>query len=175
MGAALSLISETTYNRLWAPELAPSLTPTNIRLCTYTGKGLDVKGCVHVVVEYGSQRETLNLLVVKGNGPSLMGCNWFLKIRLNWHELMALTTSKSPALEAILAKHAKVFTKELGTIEGINASLLIHEHRKPYFSSLQPVMYAIQENIEKSSPASRNKALSNKSDSPTGLHPSYLS
>ena len=148
-GAALSLISETTYDCLWAPELAPPLTPTNIRLCTYTGEGLDVKGSAQVLVEYGSQRETLDLLVVKGNGPSLMGRDWLLKIRLNWHELMALTTSESPALEAMLAKHAKLFMKELGTIQGINASLFIHEHAKPYFSSPRTVPYAIREKVEK--------------------------
>ena len=108
-----------------------------------------MKGSAQVVVEYGSQRETLDLLVVKGNGPSLMGRDWLLKIRLNWHELMALTTCESPALEAMLAKHAKLFTKELGTIQGINASLLIHEHAKPYFSSPRPFPYAIREKVEK--------------------------
>ena len=38
-GAALSLISEATYERLWPREHAPPLTPTTIRLRTYTGRG----------------------------------------------------------------------------------------------------------------------------------------
>ena len=41
-------------------------------------------GTIDVLVKYGNQETTLPLLVVKGEGPSLLGRNWLEKIQLNW-------------------------------------------------------------------------------------------
>ena len=57
------------------------------------------------------QRETqVPLLVVHGNGPSLLGRNWLSKIRL---EIFTVRTQQS--LESILEKHKEIFKPELGT------------------------------------------------------------
>ena len=40
-------------------------------------------GTVDVVVKYGDQTAILPLLVVKGEGPSLLGRNWLAALKLD--------------------------------------------------------------------------------------------
>ena len=63
------------------------LESTSIVLKTYTGEKLELKGQAMVQVRYHDQEAKLPLLVVKGTGPSLLGHNWLLTIRLNWGEI----------------------------------------------------------------------------------------
>ena len=84
-GAAASIISEITFHRLWADAAArPSLKKTNMRLRTYTGEMLVIKGSISVSVCCRSVRALLDLLVVAGTGPSLMGRNWLHKLNLHY-------------------------------------------------------------------------------------------
>ena len=84
-GASLSVISEMTY-QIWDGR-GPPLQPTDVRLKTYTGETLQVKGKINVHVQYEGQEEALSLLVVAGAGPSLLGRDWLHKIKLNWRSL----------------------------------------------------------------------------------------
>ena len=51
------------------------------------GGGAEGAGAISITVEYEDQKETLSLLVVAGTGPSLLGRDWLLKIRLDWQNL----------------------------------------------------------------------------------------
>ena len=72
-GAALSLISETTYSKAWPSGNAPVVQKTSVRLRTYTGEELKLVGMAMVRVRCGKQEEDLKLFVVEGSGPSLLG------------------------------------------------------------------------------------------------------
>ena len=71
-GAAVSLISGSTYHAHWAEGQVPALQHANVKLRTYIGEEIDVLGCVDVKVVYAGQQEHLRLLVVAGDGPSLL-------------------------------------------------------------------------------------------------------
>ena len=102
-GAALSLVSETTYKESWPDR---TLQQSSKKLYSYSGEAIPVLGSFDVCVAYKSQVATLPLLVVKRDGPSLFGRNWLNQIRLEWHEIYNLHTS---SLQAILQKHEAVF------------------------------------------------------------------
>ena len=70
-GAAVSLISKATYNRLW--ETAPQLVPTTTRLHTYSRQQLVVLGTLTVTVKYEAQQVVHPIIVVEGASPSLLG------------------------------------------------------------------------------------------------------
>ena len=76
-GAHFSLISESTYHKLWSGA-EPRLLSAIIPLQTYTGERLSILGTINVTVKYTfqSQQEQLKLLVVAGSGPSLLGRDW---------------------------------------------------------------------------------------------------
>ena len=72
-GASVSIISEKTWQEDFG---APQLTKCAIKLRTYTGQNMKVRGQKLVRVKYGNQECQLPLLVVAGKGPSLFGQNW---------------------------------------------------------------------------------------------------
>ena len=81
-GAAFSLISEATFNKLWDADTAPPFQPSGLPLPLhmYMGEPIRVLGSVMVTVEDDQQEAKLSLLVVGGDGPSLLGCNWLSAI-----------------------------------------------------------------------------------------------
>ena len=66
-GATLSIISETTYQSLWAAEFKPPLKTTDIKLHNYTKESLQVLGSIEIAVIYKEQSKCLLLLVVQSN------------------------------------------------------------------------------------------------------------
>ena len=83
-GASVTIISLTTWQKL-LPEV--KFKHSNMLLKTYTGESLKLQGEAQVTVFYKYQKVELPLIVVKGDGPSLLGRNWLLKITLDWQEI----------------------------------------------------------------------------------------
>ena len=75
-GASVSVISEATFHSTWREEEAPILQPSGVKIHTYTGEEINVVGRIQVVVEHNACNKELPLLVVQGEGPSLMGRDW---------------------------------------------------------------------------------------------------
>ena len=89
-GAALSVMSNKKYQQLWKGR-GPSIQLTDIKLTTYTGEKLEVKGNIQVQVQYQGQRKALPLLIVGVEGPTLLGRNWLQHIKLDWRALHSLS------------------------------------------------------------------------------------
>lgn len=89
-GSALSVISETDYNKLFSHL---PLQKTSVMLKTYTGEKVSPKGKLKVDVVYGDQTHKLELYVLKTAGPALLGREWLRRIQLDWHAIKALNTS----------------------------------------------------------------------------------
>ena len=75
---------------------------TSMKLYSYSGESVPVVGTVEVTVKYESQVATLPLIVVKGEGLSLLRQNWLCEIKLNWHEIFWL---RNESLSQVLEKH----------------------------------------------------------------------
>ena len=94
--------------------------------------------------------EELGLVVVGGDGPSLLGRDWLGRLRLDWREIRMLkTTLDTPnTLEAVLAKHSSLFSDELGTIRGVTAKLDVSPDAKPRFHHPRPIPYALRSRVD---------------------------
>ena len=68
-GASCSLVSETTYNKLKTQTGLPPLQSTAAELRTYTGEQIPILDILEIPVCYHNQKVTVELLVVKGDGP----------------------------------------------------------------------------------------------------------
>ena len=142
-GADVSIISETTYQqRLSHIQLQPS----TVRLTTYTKEVIPVKGQIPVHVRYGEHSFDLTLIVVAGDGPSLLGRNWLQRIRLDWQRIHKATTMQS-SVEVLLDKHHSLFNDALGTITDERATLLVKPEATPKFFKPRPVPYAIRDAV----------------------------
>ena len=93
-GASVSLISEETWKKSLTEQVAP-LKSTGIKLRTYTGDNMKVKGEIQVKVDIpDGQQLQLPLVVVEGKGPSLLGRDWLRQMRLDWQTIHEIRTAK---------------------------------------------------------------------------------
>ena len=82
-GAAVSIINK----HVWRKIKCPKLNDTKLKSKDYSGKCLNILGQCFVTIEYHSQRIRNKIIVIDGNGPSLLGRNWLYDIKLNWNEI----------------------------------------------------------------------------------------
>ena len=79
-------------------------------------------GAIDVQAEYADRRVSLELLIVEGDGPTLMGRNWLSQFPdVNWGQLHSVTDSGQSNVEAILAMHDDLFNPGLGKVGGVTA------------------------------------------------------
>ena len=145
-GATKSIMSKGTFYRIWPSSNAPPLKTTATRLRTYTGETIKVIGEVNVEVTLDGQQEKLSLLIVDGDGPSLLGRDWLRKLRVNWCQLNQIRHTEE--LQRILDNHNSVFKEDLGNISGIRASIPVDPMASPRFFRARTVPFALREKVE---------------------------
>ena len=146
--AAVSLISDAAFKSLWPEASRPPLHSSSVLLRTYTGEQLTLVGQVSVNVSYGGKCHRLPLLIVLGNGPSLLARVWVLVLALKLEELSVLHTRNGDSLQGILERHAEVFRDELGLVRGLKVKLYVKDSVKPHFYKARPVPYTLREKVE---------------------------
>ena len=124
-GAAVSIMSTDTLNTHFPDK---HLNPSLVVLKMYTGEPMKVLE-LKVLVPYKQQApKELPLIIIEGNGPSLIGRNWLHHIHLNWSQIKAIQVRQDP-LPSLLNNFSDVFAEELGTIQSVQVKL----------SMLQPI------------------------------------
>ena len=143
-GAAVSVISESTQKGMF-PDA--TLHPTSVLLKTYSGEQLAIMGELQTQVQYKDQTKVLNLLVVEGDGPSLLGRDWLKHIQLDWKQISTIVQETHGTLNALLQTHAELFTDKLGTANSFQVHLQVQPDSQPKFCKARPVPFAIKSAI----------------------------
>ena len=125
-GASVTIISSATWQQQ-LPDL--KLQPSKVLLKTCTGEPLKLQGEAQVTVCYKDQKFKLPLIVVKGDGPPLLGRNWLQNIVLDWKEIKHVVTS----LDGLLQKYNTLVDNKLGTMKGVQVKLAVKPDSKPKF------------------------------------------
>ena len=141
-GASVSIMPENLYRQLWPTR---GLKETTIRLQTYSKQPTAVVGVTDVQIDYEGQTATLPLVIVKGEGPTLLGRNWLSQIRLNWNKIHYTT---SPGLHELLAKYPEVYQEGLRSLKGYEAKINVDPNATPCFFKAHSVPYAMREKVE---------------------------
>ena len=142
-GAAVSVISQCLYQQLYGTRPVKS---TTVRLTLYGRTPLTVLGKSTVLVKHGGAEAKLPLIIVEGNGPSLLGRNWLEQLRLDWQAVHKLFKS---ALDQVLQKHQEVFNPGLGTLQGYEAKLHMGANAQPQFHKARSVPCSMKVLVEK--------------------------
>ena len=148
-GASVSIISEATYNHHWPQRQAPALRESHVKLKTYSGEQVAVKGVMDVTVQYNEQTEQLQLVVARGNGSSSLGRDWLMTLKLDWTQLCANHVCSSLSLQGILDEHSSVFDSKLGTLNDTTVTIHLDPTAQPRFCKARTVPYALKGKIEK--------------------------
>ena len=133
-GATVSVLPKVLYDQQF--NQLP-LRGTKIKLKAYNGVRIPVYGEVHLLVVYEKQELVLPLIVVDGDGPPLLGRNWFEQLKLNWRNIFHVGKVDTPS--NVLNRHKTVFDKGLGTIKGFAAEIKLQHGAKPIFCKARPV------------------------------------
>ena len=113
--ASVSLISRNLFDKFWPGR---RVEPSNVRLRNYSNELIPVVGTVEVRVSYEGQEATLPLIVVEGDGATLLGRNWLRSLRLNWATIHAVL---STGLQDVVSRYDDVFQPGLGNYKGFHA------------------------------------------------------
>ena len=143
-GAAVSIISQKVYEESWKDTCKPVLEYSDVVLRTYSGDLLKVMGEVNVEVDYNNQSKVLPLVVVDGDGPSLMGRNWLKQIKLDW----AAVYSCRSECDKVIRSFSNVFKEELGLIRNTKATIHVDKEAQPKFFKARPLPYALKDKVE---------------------------
>ena len=71
---------------------------------------------VRINFSFSTQQKQLSLLVVSGDGPSLLGRDWLTQLQLDWTAIHQLCSPDK--VQGVLDRHSEVFKDELGTLQG---------------------------------------------------------
>lgn len=146
--ASKSVLSEQTLEQIKEGADLP-LKPSKTILKTYTGDIIPVVGSCEVEVPYGNNNPiNLETIIIKGNGPNLLGRDWLKEIKLNWSEICCVRVSDQE-LESLLDEYKEVFGKDLGRVKGITAKIHIDEGAKPKYFKARPVPFALRDKVSK--------------------------
>ena len=136
-GAAATVMSELVFRQLFPDKV--------LQKSKYTGQVMKTAGEILVQVSYQDQEpKDLPLIVVKGNGPTLLGLHYFV---LDWNSIKPVIMTQD-SLQRLLHKYSDIFKDELGTITPVEAKLLVSATATPKFHRPRPVPYALKPLVE---------------------------
>ena len=147
-GSAVTLISEFTFKRILADKV--ELKPSKCTLRTYTGEPLQTIGTCDVEIIHKKLQYTLPLLVVQGQGPSLIGRDWLSVIQLDWHNIGRggfKGNVYNVTVDDILNKYPEVLKEGLGTLKGVKGHLVVDSNAEPVFFKPRTVPYALRDRV----------------------------
>ena len=151
-GSAVSIISQATLDKHLKTF---TLEDTDTRLKTNSGEQIRPIGKIQVKVDFNGQGENLDLLVVKQEGPTLMGRNWMKFLRLNWKEIKSVRlsndeqkTSENKNVGKILEKHRKLFEPGIGKLTNITGKHTLQDGAQPKFLQAEGSRIFIQTRVE---------------------------
>jgi len=125
---------------------------SSLKLHSYPSKPLDVLGSCSVKVTVHGKTATLPLVVVKGDGISLLGRNWLEEIKLDWNEVAKINGITRPPhhekLDNLLKQYEDIFRDELRQCKQIKAKLHIKSEAIPKFYRPRPIPLVMKEKVE---------------------------
>ena len=154
-GAAVSIVSECTYRRYLH---SVKLKKSRVSLRAYSAEPLVVVGEVDVQVLYRGVQLALRLIMVSGDGPSLLGREWLREMEIDWttlcqqsHVGIYQVPCGSPefSIESLLEQYSDLFQNELGKLTHFKATLKVLPEAQPRFNRPRPVPFALKEAVER--------------------------
>ena len=135
----------------WQNQVISSdpLQQSVVNLCTYSGEKIQVKGEAMCNTEYKGKHYVLPIVVISGNGPTLLGRSWLQHIPLNWPNLFQAILKVDDKLSQLLQSFSDVFKEELGALQGEKVNIHIDPSVPPKFCKAWSLPYAMREKVEK--------------------------
>ena len=87
----------------------PTFKRAAAKLSSYTVEAIKVIGAIDVAAGYQDQREKLRLIVIAGDGRSLLGRDWLTSLQVKWDQQYKVKGTSDLTLQKVLDRHSLVF------------------------------------------------------------------
>lgn len=168
-GAACTLLGEKTFLATWLKQ-PPTLYKLDVHLCTWSRETFSVLGSATVAVPYKDTICNLPLLVVQGEGASLLGRDWFALLGIDVGGIHQTSTGPA-AFQPSLDKFHSVFDANLTGCAGLTVQLELLEGVMPKFLSARSVPFTLVQLSTLSFTHLKSKALWSRPSILSGRHP----
>ena len=143
-GAAVSIMNKSVFEKHYAGKKVPDLVPSQEVLHTYTGETIPVLGIANINISAKGKSVSLPLIVVGGDGPSLIGRNWLNKIKIDWNSVNNVSRDELP----LLREYAGLFDTSNSPVKDVQASIHVPSDAKPLYYKARPIPYALTERLD---------------------------
>lgn len=149
-GAARSVITNTTYLRLWpVSSERPQLMRSLVNLHVYGGSPLKIMG--EIVVEaqlFGKSKSvSVTIIVIDSCGPCLLGRDLISK--LNLHDCKLSAIHKVTTTSALTTRFPELFSPGLGCLKDTSFNIEVDPSIPPKFCRARTVPYSLREKVDK--------------------------
>ena len=144
-GASVSAISSSLYERLFSNC---QLIKTDLILKSYSGNAIIPIGKIQVNIKYNNKSELLEIFVINGGGPPILGRNWMKIFKVKF-EGLNLIKGVDKNVEQIVSKYPEVFDDQIGRFKNHKVSLKLKENTTPKFFRPRRLPFAIKDKVEK--------------------------
>ncbi len=157
-GSKYSLMSEQTFCELFPGR---KLSPTNIKLKTYSGEKLSLRGFRSMNITVDGVGKRLRLYVLSNEGPTLLGRDWIRAFNQTAENSQAdlnrvTTTTRAnhdddifkSRIDSLVNEYEHLFSGDLGTLKGVKGTLYLKEGATPKFCKARNVPFAIRGRVE---------------------------
>ena len=139
-GATITVTPRETYEKQLSHV---KLQSSNVKLQSYCGQTLSVRGEAVVPVRYGDQEIRGRVVVVNAaNKPAVLGRNWLSQLKLDWASLFSLNVLDP------LHEFPELFKKGMGKLKGVQANITLSANARPVFHKTRPVPFALQAKVD---------------------------
>ena len=94
---------------------------TSVKLKTYSGELLKMMGKIDLTIEHEAQVINMEVIVIDGDCPTLLGRDIITKLKLNWSTVYKVEPERIPnelLAEKLKIKYSHLFFGKIGKING---------------------------------------------------------
>ena len=114
------------------------------KLRTYAGKLIPVLGRFKSTVSHAKSQAEVDIYVVRGTGPNLLGRDCLRKLKLDWNFVFSV----AHASQSIADEFSTLFKPGLGTWKHGNVTLNVDDQVKPRFLKARSVPYSMEDKVD---------------------------
>ena len=139
-GTTITVIPRETYEKQLSHV---KLQSSNVKLQSYCGQTLSVRGEAVVPVRYGDQEIRGRVVVVNAaNKPTVLGRNWLSQLKVDWASLLRLNVL-DPVHE-----FPELFKEGMGKLQGVQGKITLSANARPVFHKARAVPFALQAKVD---------------------------
>lgn len=139
-GSAVTAISDALYYEYFS---AYPLQECKKILHSYNGSLISCIGTICLPFSYRGSRQMIEVYVVKGGGPPLIGRDFLEKFNM---QICPMNQVKG--LDSFEKSFPTLFSDQLGCLKGQEVDLLLKEDAVPIFKKSRPVPFALRTKLE---------------------------